>query len=341
MLCRSHGAAGLLLSLLAFSATSSPARAAGDLTAFADQVLVLVNQQRAARGLSPLTRVGALDRAAQNYAVRMATEGFFDHDAPDGSTPGDRIQATGYTARAWGENIAAGQQTADAVMVAWMNSPGHAANILNASFTHIGIGVALAGPPYGIYWVQDFGATAGSAPSAPPPHLDRATPASGAASTQVTLDGSGLGSPGGVTFGGVPAVVEQWGTSRVVVRVPAGSTVSPVVLRNAQGSSNALAFGPDSSPSPVPTPGQTSGSLRLRGVSPRWGVGGSTVRLSGVAFGSSAGSVRVQGAAATVLSWSDTLITLRIEGSTRGRHGIQVVTNAGVVSNSVDFRQTR
>jgi uncharacterized protein YkwD len=62
-------------------------------------VFVLVNQQRAARGLQPLARVGALDRCAQDYAVRMAREGFFAHTAPDGSTPGDRIAAYQYNGR--------------------------------------------------------------------------------------------------------------------------------------------------------------------------------------------------------------------------------------------------
>jgi uncharacterized protein YkwD len=186
--------AGLLLVVLTAGAASLPTQAASDLTSFADQVLVLVSQQRAARALPPLTRVGALDHAAQDYAVRMAAEGFFAHTAPDGSTPGDRMQAAGYTGRTWGENIAAGQQTPDAVMTAWMHSSGHAANILNANYAHIGIGVALGGP-YGIYWVQDFGATGGSAPAGPPPHLGGLTPTSGAANALVTLDGTDLGSP--------------------------------------------------------------------------------------------------------------------------------------------------
>src|SRR6058998_1939987 len=98
--------AGFLGLVLAAGAATRPAQAAFDLTSLADQVLVRVNQQRAARGLSPLVRVGALDRAAQAYAIRMATEGFFDHNAPDGSTPGQRLQDAGYTGRTWGENIA-------------------------------------------------------------------------------------------------------------------------------------------------------------------------------------------------------------------------------------------
>src|SRR3954454_9370813 len=108
--------AGLLGLILALGAATRPAQAASDLTALADQVLVRVNQQRAARGLSALVRVGALDKAAQAYAIRMATEGFFAHTAPDGSTPEQRLREAGYNGGTWGENIAAGQQTADSVM---------------------------------------------------------------------------------------------------------------------------------------------------------------------------------------------------------------------------------
>src|SRR5947208_16582420 len=99
---------GLLLAAVVLGAGARPARAASDLTSLADQVFTLLNQQRATHGLQPLVRVGALDRAAQEYAVRMSAEGFFSHTAPDGSSPGDRIQAAGYSAGTWGENIAAG-----------------------------------------------------------------------------------------------------------------------------------------------------------------------------------------------------------------------------------------
>src|SRR3954452_10979245 len=104
--------AGLLGLILAAGAATRPAQASSDLTALADQVLVRVNQQRAARGLSALVRVGVLDKAAQAYAIRMATEGFFAHNAPDGSTPGQRLQDAGYTGLTWGENIAGGQESA-------------------------------------------------------------------------------------------------------------------------------------------------------------------------------------------------------------------------------------
>lgn len=122
----------------------------------AEQVLELTNSNRAANGAAPLTLNPQLTAAAQAFAEAMATQGFFDHTAPDGSTPGDRIIATGYDPYTWGENIAYGYKTADAVMQGWMNSSGHRANILNGSFKEIGIGYALSGST--AYWVQDFGA---------------------------------------------------------------------------------------------------------------------------------------------------------------------------------------
>jgi hypothetical protein len=290
--------------------------------------------------LQPLTRVGALDRSAQDYAVRMAREGFFSHTAPDGSDPGDRIQAVSYPARTWGENIAAGQQTAESVMFAWMNSPGHAANILNANFTHIGIGVA-AGGPYRIYWVQNFGATFGSPPAGVAPHLGRLTSSTVAAGATVTLEGTNLGSPGEVTFGGVPAVIDQWTSSSVVVRAPSAN--GTVVLTNAQGSSNGLPFGATVNPPPAPPPPPTGATppFTLRGLTPRFGVTGATVRLSGSGFGATPGRVTVAGVNATIVSWSDTLIVVRITGTTRGRHDVRVVRADGQTSNLREFRQTR
>ena len=72
---------------------------------------------------------------------------FVDRDVQAGYTPWTTLA----------ENVAAGQQTPEAVVAAWMNSAGHRANILNPSFRDIGVGVAKGGS-YGIYWAQEFGA---------------------------------------------------------------------------------------------------------------------------------------------------------------------------------------
>ena len=120
------------------------------------QVVALVNKERAANGCGALTEDPELEKAAQGHSDDMAARNFFDHTNPDGADPGQRITAAGYKWSTYGENIAQGQQTPQAVMESWMNSPGHRANILNCSFKNIGVGVhkGSGGP----WWTQDFGA---------------------------------------------------------------------------------------------------------------------------------------------------------------------------------------
>ncbi|HYW18343.1 MAG TPA: CAP domain-containing protein [Nodularia sp. (in: cyanobacteria)] len=130
---------------------------------FDQTVLDLVNQYRAQNNRQSLTLSQKLDQGADKYANRMATGDFFAHNDPNGSTAFTRITAEGYNYTAAGENIAAGQSTAEQVVQAWIDSPGHRANILNANFTHMGLGYAyLANDTgttnYNHYWVQTFGA---------------------------------------------------------------------------------------------------------------------------------------------------------------------------------------
>ncbi|MGB0716207.1 MAG: CAP domain-containing protein [Phycisphaerae bacterium] len=131
--------------------------------AFEEEVLVLVNNARStatdcgSRGTfpaaSPLTMEGALTCAARIHSLDMATNNFFDHTNLSGESPGDRVDQTGYSWSTWGENIALGQITPEQVVNAWLDSDGHCANIMNASFTQIGIGYSE-----GNYWTQVFGA---------------------------------------------------------------------------------------------------------------------------------------------------------------------------------------
>ena len=130
------------------------------------QLFTLVNQARATArtcggtsypAVAPLRRSTALDTAAGDYAARMATEDFFSHTAPDGSTMVSRLQAVGITNTTERENIAAGQTSAASVMTAWLDSPGHCANLMAGDVTRIGLGHAVgSGSTYGQYWVQDF-----------------------------------------------------------------------------------------------------------------------------------------------------------------------------------------
>ncbi|MEU4928461.1 CAP domain-containing protein [Streptomyces yokosukanensis] len=118
------------------------------------EVLKLVNQERAKVGCSPLSADSALRKLAQSFSDDMAARGFFDHTDPDGKTPWDRAAAADITDLG-GENIARGQADAAAVMQAWMNSPGHKANILNCDFKTLGVGVHFGSG--GPWWTQDFG----------------------------------------------------------------------------------------------------------------------------------------------------------------------------------------
>lgn len=110
--------------------------------ALAQQVLTLVNRERALVGAPALQPDAQAERAAKAHVEDMAGRGYFDHVSPEGWTPDDRLRMTGGSGYSLvGENIAVGQRTAADVMAAWMASPGHRANLLDARFTHLGVGV--------------------------------------------------------------------------------------------------------------------------------------------------------------------------------------------------------
>lgn len=118
---------------------------------FEEQVLKLTNDIRIENGLSPFKANRELNYAADKYAELMSAKNYFSHTGPDGSTPWERMKAVGFQAQTMGENIAFGQQTPEAVVKAWMDSPGHRANILNPRYTQLGVGEDKR------YWVQKFG----------------------------------------------------------------------------------------------------------------------------------------------------------------------------------------
>lgn len=119
-----------------------------------NEVLSLVNQERAKAGCQPVTADPRLGSLARDYSKDMADRGFFSHTDPDGNSPWDRAKARGIQ-NMGGENIARGQSDAKAVMNAWMNSPGHRANILNCDFKTLGVGAHFA--QGGPWWTQTFG----------------------------------------------------------------------------------------------------------------------------------------------------------------------------------------
>jgi uncharacterized protein YkwD len=114
----------------------------------------LTNAQRQKAGCPPLTNNRTLRNVATAHSEDMAERNYFSHTSPEGEGPDDRAAAAGYDAYA-GENIAQGYSSAEAVMKGWMKSSGHRDNILNCSFTVIGVGVADS--PRGLYWTQMFG----------------------------------------------------------------------------------------------------------------------------------------------------------------------------------------
>ncbi|SCL30079.1 Uncharacterized conserved protein YkwD, contains CAP (CSP/antigen 5/PR1) domain [Micromonospora nigra] len=119
----------------------------------AAEVVKLANAERAKAGCDPLSIDDKLTTAAQRHSQDQADHRNMSHTGSDGSNPGDRIERVGYQWRTYGENVAWNQKTPEAVMAAWMNSDGHRANILNCSFTEIGVGVANSNGPY---WTQVF-----------------------------------------------------------------------------------------------------------------------------------------------------------------------------------------
>ena len=148
---------------------------AGTLQQTAQATLCLLNDERATAGLHPLVEAQGLTQPSAAYSARMVRENFFAHVAPDGASLTDRLEADGYIDPDgdWtvGENIAWGQgklATPRNIMIAWMNSPGHRANILTGEYTEVGLGVVTGTPgdtSWGATYTTDFGAVERDTPA--------------------------------------------------------------------------------------------------------------------------------------------------------------------------------
>lgn len=167
--------AGLLSASPAAAATSCVGADAepGTISASAmsEATLCLLNEQRDAAGMQPLRAHRKLTKAATRFSKTMVKQQFFDHVSPSGSTLTTRVEKVKYTqgARRWsiGENIAWGtgdRATPAAIVDAWMHSAGHKRNILDPTFTEIGIGIASGAPlataaakSSGLTYTTDFG----------------------------------------------------------------------------------------------------------------------------------------------------------------------------------------
>jgi uncharacterized YkwD family protein len=124
-------------------------------SSYEQKVVELVNVERQKAGLSILTLDSAISNIARMKSKDMATNNYFAHQSPTYGSAGDMLTEYGIKWSAWGENIASGQKTPQEVVTAWMNSPGHKANIMSTNFTKLGVGYALNlnGTPY---WTQMF-----------------------------------------------------------------------------------------------------------------------------------------------------------------------------------------
>jgi uncharacterized YkwD family protein len=119
-------------------------------SSYANQVVSLVNKERAKAGLSSLASDSALSSMALVKAKDMYNNNYFSHTSPTYGSPFAMMKAFGIKYSYAGENIAKGQKTPQEVMTAWMNSPGHRQNILSPNFTKIGVAY------YNAEWVQEF-----------------------------------------------------------------------------------------------------------------------------------------------------------------------------------------
>jgi uncharacterized protein YkwD len=141
---------------------------AGSLDAFRAAIACLHNQIRGANGLPLLHLNGKLRTAAEGHSAEMVRGRYFDHTSPSGSTMVGRILASGYVRpdRGWllGENLEWGtgsMATPRGALDAWMNSPGHRANVLKRGYRQLGVGVVLGTPTGmdgGVTITVDFGA---------------------------------------------------------------------------------------------------------------------------------------------------------------------------------------
>lgn len=129
--------------------------ATSGLEPYEQQVVDLVNDERAAAGCGPLTVDSRLVAAARAHSADMAARNYFDHTTPEGVTFAQRITQAGFAWSSAAENIAAGYRDPQSVMDGWMRSDGHRRNILNCRLTHIGVGLAYDANNRP-YWTQDF-----------------------------------------------------------------------------------------------------------------------------------------------------------------------------------------
>ena len=123
------------------------------------RTLDLVNEERRLLALPALEADTVLSRAARVHAEDMARRGTVSHQGSDGSDPSQRVTAVGYSWIWVGENIAAGQESPDEVVLGWLRSEGHRANILSPGAVSAGLAMARSSEgEFGTHWVMVYAA---------------------------------------------------------------------------------------------------------------------------------------------------------------------------------------
>jgi hypothetical protein len=211
------------------------------------RVLDLVNVERVKAGVPPLVANERLADSAAKYALYLGQAGFFSHVGPDGSTLITRNMKAGYREPLWlGENIAAGFNSPEVTVSAWMNSLPHRSNILDPNFAEVGIAdVEVPGSPYGHYWVQEFGmrrgfvATAGRS-------SDKAFRQAGNAPALPLPDRRGVVSAGGLLGDPEKAAAGESGTAPMIASLNpacAGHGSCVTIKGKGFGNSGTVRFG--------------------------------------------------------------------------------------------------
>jgi|GEM_PF-698755 len=167
--CRSYNISSIFLFFIltfTLSTTWQPANAQGSSEPDLSNILELINEARAEDRMCgdqyfdavvPLQWSNDLEKAAQIHSDDMAGDGFLSHTGSDGSTPRVRVERITTRYSSYGENVASGQRSAESVMEAWLNSPGHCANIMQPNSTHVAVTVQFSESQQGTskpYWTM-------------------------------------------------------------------------------------------------------------------------------------------------------------------------------------------
>ena len=134
--------------------TPAPSSKAEASSSYAQEVLDLVNAERAKEGIAPLTLDSSLNAAARVRASELPSS--FSHTRPNGNKCTTAITDQGLSYSAASENISAGRWSAADVVAGWMASDGHRKNIMNPAYTKLGLGSVKVDDDYGMYWAALF-----------------------------------------------------------------------------------------------------------------------------------------------------------------------------------------